>query len=417
MNRPRPHRPMRSWWTALRFVVGETVAAVGSTAIGMVFLLVSPLMLFTGGWIIVPALAGVLHRWAGRAQARSRAFLGRPQTPDRPPAAVSVTRRERLSAALTLTTGRELWWLVLHGLPALLIGLITVAVPLGVVSSLSVLIRWQYAPEGEPLIGPFTVTSWAQAAWAPVVALGYGLLAWWLVPAVAAMFARTTDRTLTPSHRSELSARVDSLTLSRAAALDAHTTELRRIERDLHDGAQNRLVGVVMMLGLAKRALDSGDPAAVDYVERAQQAASDALSGLRSTVHDIYPPVLADLGLSGALSAVAGRSAVPCDLRADDIPRVPAAVEAAVYFVVAESLNNVAKYSNATHAQICLTHDRPTDRLVVEVVDDGVGGASIRPDGGLEGITRRVQAFEGTMTLSSPVGGPTVVRTELPCGS
>ncbi|MDR2279584.1 MAG: histidine kinase [Gordonia sp. (in: high G+C Gram-positive bacteria)] len=408
---------MRTWWNALRFVVVETAAAVCSTAIGMVLLLVSPLMLFTGGWIVVPALTGVLHRWAGRARLRSRSFLGRPPAPDRTPGAVPVTRREQLRAALSPNTGRELWWLVLHGLPTLIFGVITVAVPLGVVSSLSVLVRWRYAADGEPLIGPFTVTSWAQAAWAPVVALGYGLLAWWLVPAVAATFARITDRALTPSRRSELSARVDSLTLSRAAALDAHTTELRRIERDLHDGAQNRLVGVVMMLGLAKRALDSGDAAAVDYVERAQQAAADALAGLRSSVHDIYPPVLADLGLSGALSAVAGRSAVPCDLRADDIPRVPAAVEAAVYFVVAESLNNVAKYSNATHAQISLTHDRPTDRLVVEVVDDGVGGASIRPDGGLEGIARRVQAFEGTMTLSSPVGGPTVVRTEMPCGS
>jgi signal transduction histidine kinase len=132
-------------------------------------------------------------------------------------------------------------------------------------------------------------------------------------------------------------------------------------------------------------------------------------------VHDIYPPILDELGLEGALASLAGRSVVPCTLEATAIGRVPAAVESASYFVVAEALTNVNKYSEATTATVRV--EREGELLLIAVEDDGVGGAVERLGGGLAGIRRRIEAFEGTMELTSPAGGPTILRTELPCGS
>ncbi|OZB83264.1 histidine kinase, partial [Microbacterium sp. 13-71-7] len=183
----------------------------------------------------------------------------------------------------------------------------------------------------------------------------------------------------------------------------------------LHDGAQNRLVSVVMMLGIAERSLQGEGAQTVEQLRRAQEAATEALSALRRTVHDIYPPILDELGLEGALASLAGRSAVPCTLEAVGVGRVPAAVESATYFIVAEALSNVSKHSAANRAAVRVR--RRHDVLEVAVEDDGVGGAVERPGGGYAGIRKRLEAFEGAMTLTSPPGGPTVLRTELPCGS
>jgi signal transduction histidine kinase len=227
---------------------------------------------------------------------------------------------------------------------------------------------------------------------------------------------------LPPGRTGRLAVRVRALTASRAAALDAHGAELRRIERDLHDGAQNRLVSVVMMLGIAERSLETNPADALPQLRRAQEAATDALAGLRTMVHDIYPPILDELGLEGALSALAGRSAVPCSLETDALRRMPTAVESATYFVVAEALTNVNKYSGANRATVSvrygparLSDASSVERLVITIEDDGRGGATERLGGGIAGIRRRVEAFEGTMQLTSPAGGPTTMRVELPC--
>ena len=248
----------------------------------------------------------------------------------------------------------------------------------------------------------------------PLVALAYALLAVFLIPAVARLVSFVSAQLLATPEKSRLAARVDALTLSRAAALDAHAAELRRIERDLHDGAQNRLVNVVMMLGIAERAQETGGDV-LEPLRRAQDAATDALAGLRRTVHDIYPPILDELGLEGALASLAGRSVVPCTIEAADVGRVPAAVESASYFVVAEALTNVSKYSAATRASVEVA--REGEVLLITVEDDGEGGAAERPGGGIAGIRRRIEAFEGTLELTSPAGGPTILRAELPCGS
>jgi signal transduction histidine kinase len=208
--------------------------------------------------------------------------------------------------------------------------------------------------------------------------------------------------------------RVAELTASRAAALEAHGAELRRIERDLHDDTQNRIVAVAMHLGIIERALRRDPAAALPLVLKAQDAASDALAGLRGVVRSIYPPVLAERGLDGAIDGLIARCAVPTTLTVTDLGRAPAAVESAAYFVVAEALTNVAKHSGATRCEVRMTG---ADPLVIEVWDDGHGGADESNGTGLLGIQRRVAAFDGVASIQSPEGGPTVLRVELPCGS
>jgi signal transduction histidine kinase len=317
--------------------------------------------------------------------------------------------------AFSRASGRDVVWLAVHALPTFFVSILTVALPLAALNALAIPFYWYLAPADDPVGSPYPVTSWELAATMPLIAAVYALLSWFLVPGVARLVTAVSAALLAAPARSRLAERVDALTLSRAAALDAHAAELRRIERDLHDGAQNRLVSVVMMLGIAERALENGGAGAVDQLRRAQDAASDALAGLRRTVHDIYPPILDELGLEGALGSLAGRSAVPCTLDAAEVGRVPAAVESASYFVVAEALTNVNKHSGASSASVILRRDGERVRIVVE--DDGHGGAIERPGGGFAGIRRRVEAFEGTMELTSPPGGPTTLRAEMLCGS
>jgi signal transduction histidine kinase len=208
--------------------------------------------------------------------------------------------------------------------------------------------------------------------------------------------------------------RVAELTATRAAALDAHAVELRRIERSLHDGTQNRLVAVNVLLGAARRAVQR-DPARADEIlGRAQDAAEQALGELRTVVRGILPPVL-DHGLAGALDGLAASCAVPCRVVVDLPVRCAASVEATAYFVVAESLTNVVKHSGATAVAVTVRRER--DRLVIGVDDDGHGGADEAHGSGLTGIRRRVEAYDGRLTLTSPPGGPTRIQVELPCGS
>lgn len=188
-----------------------------------------------------------------------------------------------------------------------------------------------------------------------------------------------------------------------------YATELRRIERWLHDGTQNRLTAVNVMLGGARRALDR-DPGAADaMLGRAQDATEAALAELRAVVRSFLPPVLAGRGLPGALSALAAACPVECHVDADLPGRCAAPVEATAYVVVAEALANVAEHSDARHATVVLRHD--DDLLHVEVTDDGRGGAR-----DLDGMRGRVEALGGTVTLASPAGGPTTLTARLPCG-
>ncbi|HEX5148468.1 MAG TPA: sensor domain-containing protein [Candidatus Limnocylindrales bacterium] len=219
---------------------------------------------------------------------------------------------------------------------------------------------------------------------------------------------------LCTSESRELRRQVETLKESRSAVLDVEASELRRIERDLHDGAQQRLVMLTIDLGLASEKLDSDPAAARKLVLEGQEQARQALAELRDLVRGIAPSILLDRGLVPALSSIAGRGPVPTVVRSDlvDSERLPPAVERAAYFVVAEALANVAKHSRAEHCEVRCR--RESSRLVVEVWDDGVGGAKVDPGGGLAGLAGRVAGVDGTFTVTTPSGGGTLVRAELP---
>jgi signal transduction histidine kinase len=214
--------------------------------------------------------------------------------------------------------------------------------------------------------------------------------------------------------RRDLARRVDVLETTRAGAVDAQGAELRRIERDLHDGAQARLVALGMNLGMAEQKLASDPAAAQQLVAEARLGVADALRELRDLARGIHPPVLSDRGLGAALATLADRSALPVSVSVSLDARLAPAVEAAAYFVVAEAVTNAAKHSAASRVGVHVC--RRGDTLELEVEDDGRGGADPR-GGGLAGLRRRVEALDGTLAVTSPPGGPTIVRAELPCGS
>ena len=211
----------------------------------------------------------------------------------------------------------------------------------------------------------------------------------------------------------ELVERVDELTRTRRGALDVQAHELRRIERDLHDGAQARLVALTMQLGRAEARL--GDhPEAAELVREARGEAKEAIAELRDLARGIAPPVLADRGLPAAAEAIAGRSAIRASVDAKIGRRPPPVVETAAYFVIAEALTNAAKYAGPdARAQVSIRDG--SDRLTLEITDDGRGGAD--PDGnGLTGLRHRVEALDGDLTVISAEGHGTIIRAVLPYG-
>ncbi len=211
----------------------------------------------------------------------------------------------------------------------------------------------------------------------------------------------------------ELEQRIDVLTATRAGAVNAQEEELRRIERDLHDGAQARLVALGMSLGMAEQKLASDPDSVRRLISEARQGAREALEELRDLARGIHPPILADRGLGAAVAALAARSPLRVNVSVEG-ERPPAAVESAAYFVAAESLANASKHASPSHVDIHIA--RENRQLIIEVTDDGHGGADA--DGpGLTGLRRRVEALDGTLHLVSPPGGPTTVRAELPCES
>jgi signal transduction histidine kinase len=248
----------------------------------------------------------------------------------------------------------------------------------------------------------FLVAIWAMTEngyfWPIWPALGLALLA---VVHGAVVYARTHHR-------------IEELEASRAGAVNVQETELRRIERDLHDGAQARLVALGMSLGLAEQHLDTDPEAVRVLLAEARAGAAEALEELRVLARGIHPPILSDRGLEPALSALVARSPVSVSLAVDVGERPPPAVETAAYFTVAEALANATKHGGATSVAIRIA--RADGMLVAEIVDDGKGGAD-PSGGGLTGIRQRAEALDGALRVVSPPGGPTTVRAELPCGS
>ncbi|WP_411079433.1 histidine kinase [Streptomyces sp. cmx-18-6] len=394
----------RSWLASLHLYSGLLVAwlcflGIFAVAAGLFFTLS---LIGAPAW---PEIVRLLRRLAGyervRAGARLRAPVPEQYLPlDGPPA-------DRVRLALTDPgTWRDARWLPVAvltivvlsvlTLPLWLIGLLVDGPRLGIGGALDRRRRDRYGTttrERSPLVlHGLEKLADLQAAW--------------------------TAALLRPSSSARLGERITELSESRAGAVEAHSAELRRIERDLHDGVQAQLVALSLRIGLAKQRLRSDPDAALARLDEAQSGLESALAELRHVVRTVHPPVLTDRGLAGAVRALAASSGIPVDMSLGPVEnghRLPAAAEAAAYFVVAEALTNIRKHSAAGRASVRFT--RGKGLLTVLVADDGRGGADESGGSGLLGIRRRVAALDGTTRLHSPAGGPTELRVELPCGS
>ncbi|WP_091615703.1 sensor histidine kinase [Amycolatopsis saalfeldensis] len=322
----------------------------------------------------------------------------------------------RVRAAVTDPAAwRDLAWLAGHGIGGLFAGVTAVALWPSVPYSLTIPLWWQLLPPGT-VTAFIRVETWPEAlTWPFLQTAVYAAMIWWLVPLAARAQTRFAGKLLRPTERARLEQQVERLTETRTEALESHGAELRRIERDLHDGVQAQLVSVAVRLGLAERALRAEPTAALSLLQDARSGIEDSLGHLRGVIRGIYPPILADRGLGGAVHALAGGQRIPVSVSIpDDLPRPPAPVEAAAYFVVAESLTNVTKHSTAGRAEVTVDGDGAQLRIIVR--DDGQGGADPDSGSGLAGIRRRVAALDGSARFTSPADGGTTIEVRLPCG-
>ncbi|WP_109509923.1 sensor histidine kinase [Nocardioides speluncae] len=376
------------------------------------------------------------------------ATLGAPASPDAPPSRLALTGYAAAQLLLVipailffvLTTVGGTLALFVIGIPFLLVSLPATRwlanlhrKMAGRILGTPIPPQYRPSPPGGPLVklrswatDPMT---WRDQAWILLtLTIGFTLsflvvilflaivtgMFWWY-GAEPIMKARSMlDRSLLSYGTTEkLEQRVQVLTETRTETIDHSAAELRRIERDLHDGAQARLVALGMNLGMVQEMLEKDPKKANQILSEARSTTGAALGDLRSVVRGIHPPVLADRGLLGAVQALALDMAIPVHVTAKLDGRPPAPVESAVYFAVAECLANTGKHAAAEHAWVELEHSNGV--LTTVVGDDGRGGADPGAGTGMRGVMRRLSAFDGTMSVSSPLRGPTLVTLEVPC--
>lgn len=389
------------------------VVLTGLLSVGLALTIVWVGLPILASAMLVCTLGAVIERW------RLAALLGtRLSSPYRPLPRGSVLARVRVRA-----TDLALWRSMLYLFLLLPVGLaeLFVVLVLGLSVALATYPLWFFwaLPEGQGVQWPgFAADALPEALLVMLVGLVAGTAAAVSVLGAAWGHAALGRALLGPSGRERLEERVEVLTESRSRAMETEIAARRRIERDLHDGAQQRLVSLAMDLGMAKEKIGEDPEAARELVEGAHGEAKRALSEIRDLVRGIHPAILTDRGLDAALSALSGRSPVPVevDVRLED--RLPEAVETTAYFVAAEALSNIAKHSGASEASVAVWCEQaPEDRLVVEVSDNGEGGATPNANGGLSGLADRLSALDGRLLVQSREGGPTLARAEIPLGS
>ncbi|WP_432988558.1 sensor domain-containing protein [Dactylosporangium sp. CA-233914] len=380
-----------------------TVLSFASTLLGVGLVLVPLVQLLVRAYT---DLRRRIARWSG-------VDIPRPYRP-RPEGAFIGSTQRWLWLVRDPATWRDLLWLV-GGAP--------IGAGLGLFSAMSLLygveglllvpvIEDLLASDGEGygVVWPMTefgyLTVLPQAALITAGALYVGPLLLWAL-------ARYDLSLLQPTRAAALERRVDRLTQTRSEVVDAQAAELRRIERDLHDGAQARIVALGMSLGMAEDLVARDPAAAQQLIAEAREASGLALAELRQLVRGIHPPVLAERGLLGGLRALALTLPLPVSVDGELPGRPPAPVESAAYFAAVEALANTVKHSGATAAWVSLSY--LGGALYLSVGDDGVGGATPNAGSGLAGVQRRLAAFDGALGIDSPPGGPTVLTMELPC--
>jgi signal transduction histidine kinase len=412
-RRSWPSRYLHGWGAATQLVCDALLgvlylAVVVTAAVGVALVLAAGVGLLVLALVALAAFAlGYLER------ARLAAFTGVDvPAPPGPPPPANVFQRYVFNAR----PWKALLYLLLMSIWGLVAGT-TVLVGLG--AGLATALLPLYArllPENRvdlPLLPdvPATGSGWLAAGAAVVVLL--------LVPLVSTLLVRVdvalVRGLLGAGERervAQLSQRVVTLTRSREQAVDSVELERRRIERDLHDGPQQRLVAIAMDLGMARQRLDRDPDGARELLDKAHASAKEAITEMRQVARGIHPPVLTDRGLDAALSALAARSPVPVQVRVDLPARPSPTIEAIAYFCVSEALTNVAKHSRASAASVDVRAHEGS--LLVTVQDNGAGGARPNVGTGLPGLADRVSAVDGRLWVDSPPGGPTRVSVQLP---
>ncbi|MBB5999941.1 sensor histidine kinase [Streptomonospora salina] len=384
-----------------RYTVSTGVSSLHAWLLLSGFLFTQALVILLVGAPVLRRLAELLERSSERDVRLARAHLARDSEAD----GAAHARAEFWTAVR---------WSAVNSLAGLACTLPAFVLAVGVIVSLTCPLWWWMLPPSIAVSpGGYPVDSWPAALLTPLVGIAYLGLFVFCVPRLATGHALLALRMLTTPGKARLRTRIAEVTALRQTALEAHGLELRRIERDLHDGTQNRLVAVRMQLGLVERLLAEDPDRSRELIAATKSAAEDALKELRNVVRSIYPPILADQGLATAVASLASRSAIPCTVDVRELPRLPAAVETAAYFVVTEALTNVAKHSGAASARVAIREHG--GEVTVEVTDDGRGGADERGGGGLSGIRQRAAAFEGRTRITSPPEGPTTIEVRLPC--
>jgi len=419
--RSRPGQPAGSA-VALRLgLLGQSVllvvASMGGACLATVWIFTLP---FAGTPLTLGATAPV--RWfADRHRRWAAGRLGAPVPRPYQPASGEGWLARAWAVLRDPATWRDCAWLLVNSVTSVLTCGLSAVLFLGGAFYLCYPLLVAVTPPAvfrQPL-GFFQLNGTAQSF--AMIPVGLVLLAIWYLTALrlTILNALVIDALLAPLKHVELRARVGQLASSRAETIDSQARELRRIERDLHDGAQARLVSLGMSLGLAERLLAQDPQTAQRLLAEARESTVGALSDLRNLVRGIHPPVLADRGLEGAVEALAMVNPVPTTVDFRLPGRLPPPVESAAYFAIAEALSNAIKHAAPRRIQISAEFaPGPGDTaglLSILVSDDGHGGARIGAGTGLSGIGRRLSAFDGTLVVDSPPGGPTSVRMQLPC--
>ena len=366
--------------------------------------------------LLIPVLTGIQ-----RNRLRVTAGIEIPKQPPRPD---WLTLDGIVAILRSQATGRQVGYHLVAGPALALAAVVSIGLWLaGILYTLVFLYGWALSPDSAirrgtgfaPTASPLPDVFGAIPVDALLTIAGIaGLFAApWVSAGVASLDARIARTLLGPSRAEELEHRVEHLTQTRAGAVDAADAERRRLERDLHDGTQQRLVSLAMNLGMARASAGTAEEARVAIAE-AHEEAKAALSELRDLIRGLHPAVLEDRGLDAALSGVCARMPIPVKLTVDGLgQRRPAPViEAVAYFVVSEGLANIAKHAQASQAEVFV--QQTGDRLHVIVTDDGVGGADPARGTGLIGLARRAQSVDGTFEVTSPPGGPTMLTVDLP---
>lgn len=407
----------RTWNDTAFLVLGIVTGAI-AFGVSVAFWSFGPLLVLTVlGWPLVLLAFYLMRGTAELDRRRAAIVLGEPLRGRyrRPPNGRFLSRFA--TAFRDPQTWADSLWLFLAGPIGLAGAIVATSFWLVGIGSVTAPLWWWAVPDGEQhgvrTIG-IPLDSWANAGYTAAAGIGVLLVAPWAIRGLTFVIVALL-RALLAGKRAALEERVDELTETRAGVVNVQAEELQRIERDLHDGAQARLVAVAMGLGLAREKLESDPAAAQSLVVTAHEEAKTAIRELRDLVRGIHPSILTDRGLEPAVQALVARSPVPAALSVDLGRRLPTAVEACAYFVVNEALTNVAKHSGARRCDVSVDDDGK--RLRISVRDDGVGGADASAGSGIAGLERRVRALDGTLEVTSPPGGPTVLVAEIPCES